>query len=371
METVLFIFKDKPWYLEHIKIKFLKFYKVEYLFLSKNLNFSRKQIIKIINKIVKKKKIKKIFFDVDYTSLIDSNFISSIECKKKIAFSFDTEENLEKIEKILEVFTHFLSAEPKYVKIFNSKTKSIFFPLETNEKLFYKKNIKKKYDVLFFGEAKGDRINYLKELKKLKIKKKIIINSVNKNNNSELNKLINESKIVLNFSKGISKYSKKNFDQFKGRILISGLAGTFCLSEYYSSSKYIFEKPYICFNNPKKMLKIVNKLLINKEKLIKITKSFTRDCKYYSDKNYFPRIKSFLDKENKFLKKELNLNEIINIIKISSKKNNFKIYIKNIFEILSELIEKKNFWNLPVFIPTLFVSFFYFVMNIKKNIKFR
>ena len=61
METVLFIFKDKPWYLEHIKIKFLKFYKVEYLFLSKNLNFSRKQIIKIINKIVKKKKLKKYF----------------------------------------------------------------------------------------------------------------------------------------------------------------------------------------------------------------------------------------------------------------------------------------------------------------------
>ena len=40
---------------------------------------------------------------------------------------------------------------------------------------------------------------------------------------------MNQSKIVLNFSEGINKNSKK-FDQFKGRIIMAGLSGTFCLS---------------------------------------------------------------------------------------------------------------------------------------------
>ena len=59
METVLFIFKDKPWYIEHIKIKFIKFYKLEYFFLSQKLNISRNQIKRLINKKIKKKKSKK------------------------------------------------------------------------------------------------------------------------------------------------------------------------------------------------------------------------------------------------------------------------------------------------------------------------
>ena len=151
MESVLFIFKDKPWYLKHIKIKFIKYYKLEYFFLSQNLNLSRNQIIKLINKNIKKKKIEKTLFDLDYSSFIDANFISNIESKKKIGISFDTEENLEKIEKTLPTFTHFLSAEPKYVKVFNSKIKSIFFPLETSEKIFHKIKIKK-ITILFFLE---------------------------------------------------------------------------------------------------------------------------------------------------------------------------------------------------------------------------
>ena len=120
MESVLFIFKDKPWYIKHIKIKFIKFYKVEYFFISQNLYLSRNQIIKLINKTIKKKKIEKVFFDLDYTSFIDTNFISNIENKKKIGVSFDTEENLEKIEKILPTITHLLSAEPKYAKAFKT-----------------------------------------------------------------------------------------------------------------------------------------------------------------------------------------------------------------------------------------------------------
>lgn len=371
MEKILFIFKDKPWYINHINIKFSKKFKLKYFFLSNNINISRNQIVSRINNIITGYKIKKVFFDVDYTSYIDSNFISKIESENKIGFSFDTEENLEKIQKILSVCTHFLTAEPKFISKFNSKTKSLFFPLETSELIFKNIKIKKKYDILFFGEAKGDRINYLNDIYKFKIRKKILINNKNKKDNTKLNKLINESKIVLNFSKGISKYSENNYDQFKGRILISGLAGTFCLSEKYKSSKYIFKKSYPCFNNSKDLKKTIFNLLVDEIKLKKITNSFVGNCKNYSDKIYINVINKFLNKRNKSKKLEIDLREMMNIVKISSKKNNPKIYIKNIYEILIDLSNSKNSINFLLLISSIIIGIFYFIINIKNNLKYR
>ncbi len=370
MEKILFIFKDQPWYIKHINIKFSKKYKSKNFYLSKNVNISRKQIVSKINNIIKNYEIKKVFFDVDYNSYIDANFISIIESENKIGFSFDTEENLKKIQRILSVCTHFLTAEPKYLNKFNSKTKSLFFPLETSELIFKNLKIKKKYDILFIGEAKGDRINYLNDINNLKIKKKFLINNKNKKNNSKLNKIINESKIVLNFSKGISKYSEKNYDQFKGRILISGLAGTFCLSEKYKSSKYIFKKSYPHFNNSKDLKKIIFNLLVDEKKLKKLTNSFVTSCKNYSDKLYIKVIKKFLNKKNKSKKLEIDLREMLNIFKISSKKNNPKIYIKNVYEILLELKNSKNSINFFLIILNIVIGTFYFVINIKNNIKY-
>ena len=144
MEKILFIFKDKPWYIKHIDIKFSKKYKLKYFFLSRNINISRNEIVSKINFIIKSNEIKKVFFDVDYTSYIDTNFISKIESENKIGFSFDTEENLEKIHRILSVCTHFLTAEPKFLSKFNLRTKSLFFPLETSELIFKNLKIKKK-----------------------------------------------------------------------------------------------------------------------------------------------------------------------------------------------------------------------------------
>ena len=370
MEKILFIFKDKPWYIKHINFKFSKEFKLKYFFLSKNINTSRNQIVGRINNFIKVYGIKKVFFDLDYTSYIDSNFISKIQSENKIGFSFDTEENLEKIQRILSACTHFLTTEPKLIGKFNLKTKSLFFPLETSELIFKNIKTKKKYDILFFGEAKGNRINYLSDINKLKIKKKILINSKNKKNNSRLNKIINESRIVLNFSKGISKYSKKNYDQFKGRILISGLAGTFCLSEKYKSSKYIFKKSYPHFNNSKDLKKIIFNLLVDEKKLKKLTNSFVTDCKNYSDKLYIKVIKKFLNKMNKSKKLEIDLREMLNIFKISSKKNNPKIYIKNVYEILLELKNSKNSINFFLLILNIVIGTFYFVINIKNNIKY-
>lgn len=59
----------------------------------------------------------------------------------------------------------------------------------------------------------------------------------------------------------------------------------------------------------------------------------------------------------------------MNIIKISSKKNNVKIYIKNNFEILTELIKSKKLLNLLVSISIILIGLLYFILNIKRNIK--
>ena len=172
MQKVLFIFKDKPWYFVHIKTKFSKHYKIKHFILSEKKYLSRSQIILKINKIIIRHCIKKVFFDIDYTSYIDQNFVSKIHSENKIAFSFDTEENITKIKKSISVYTHFLTTEPRFTRVFKNKVQCLFFPLETSENLYKKIYLKKKYDILFFGESKGDRVLYLNEINKLKLKKK-------------------------------------------------------------------------------------------------------------------------------------------------------------------------------------------------------
>ena len=366
MERVLFIFKDKPWYINHIKMKFLNHFELKYFFISKKISFSREEIIFLINKIIYKNKIKKVFFDIDYTSYINKNFVSKINSKHKIAFSFDTEENIIKINNSISAFSHFLTAEPKLVKKFEKKIKCFFFPLETSKKYFKKINTKKKYDIFFFGEVKADRKSYIHELRKLRLSKKILINTKNKINDAKLNKIINESKITINFSKGVSKNSNKFYDQFKGRIITSGLAGTFCLSEKYLSSKILFKTNYPSFSNERDMRKKINLLIKKKNYLNNITSLFVKDCNKFSDKIYIKKVLNFLSQKNIFKIYDLDYYEAKDSIKISSKKNNLKIYLKNFKNILLDFF-KKNKTNILNLSLLLILGIIYFFRNLIKR----
>ncbi len=365
MERVLFIFKDKPWYINHIKMKFSQHFEQKYFFISNKINLSREEIIFLINKIINKNKIKKVFFDIDYTSYINKNFVSKINSKYKIAFSFDTEENIIKINKSIGAFSHFLTAEPKLVKKFEKKLKCFFFPLETSEKYFKKMNIKKKYDIFFFGELKADRKLYINELNKLRIRKKILINTKNKISDTKLNKIINKSKITINFSKGINKNSNKFYDQFKGRIITSGLSGTFCLSEKYLSSKILFQKNFPSFSNEKDMIKKINLLIKKKNYLNNITGLFVKDCIKFSDKIYIKKVLNFLNQKNNFKKYVLDFDEAKDLIKISSRKNNLQIYLTNLNNILLDLNKKNKNNILNISLLAIF-GIIYFFKNLMK-----
>jgi len=370
MEVVLFVFKDEPWFKEHIDCKFNKHYKTHYIFLKKIIKLSRCEIIKKINKFILSNKIQNVFFDIDYSSYIDANFISEIKSKNKIMLSFDVEENYKKIRRNLKCFTHLFLCEPKFVyKLKRDGYNPIFFPLETNQKIFYKmKKVKKIYDILFFGELKENRKVYLKYLNKKKFKKNILINKKKEISNYQLNKIINQSRIVLNFSAGANKYSKKEYSQFKGRVLISGLSGTFCLSEKYDSSKYLFKNAYPSFKNIETLNYILEDLLKNEKKLKNLTKNYSISCLKYSDFNYFEKIKNFLSISNKKERLKLSFYETVNVLKISSKNNSLKILIKNFLDIEYYFLNNFGFKNFLLFSIVSILMIIFSTKKILKNV---
>ena len=375
MQNLLFIFKDLPWYHSYIlnKVSF-SYYFNEYI-INNNLNKTSQEISEEINSLIKEKKIEIIFFDFDYTSLIDKFFVNKIICKKKILVSFDPHENYKKIQDSLEYFSHLLIAEPEYAEKLNLLNQNCFyFPLEANEKIFFNKKTKKNIDVLFFGELKADRKIFIEKIKKLNINFHAHINSRQTLDDNALVDLINRSKIVINFSKGVNKYEKNEYYQFKGRILISGMCGTLCLSEYSKGQDLIFKNNYPTFKNSEEMITIIKSLLNNEKKLNILTNNFFSECKMFSDTEYFPKIVKFLSLENNknILDKDDKINHISikNRIKIFSKESTSKVLLKetaNIFKNLKNNLNLKNMY-LIIYLSVIFLPF-WLQSKIKNNKK--
>ena len=101
MEKILFIFKDKPWYLNHIKNKFSKKFRFRALYLSNYIQNTRTNILQLVNNFIIEERIKKVFFDIDYTSfklyfewkvdtLTNSGFMWGVKEGKNYEFPFVT-----------------------------------------------------------------------------------------------------------------------------------------------------------------------------------------------------------------------------------------------------------------------------------------
>ena len=373
MQNVLYIFKDLPWYHSYILNKFsCSYYFNEYI-INNNLNKTSQGISEEINSLIKEKKIEIIFFDFDYTSIIDKFFVNKIICKKKILVSFDPHENYKKIQDSLEYFSHLLIADPEYVEKLSLLNQNCFhFPLEANEKIFFNKKTKKNIDVLFFGELKADRKNFIEKIKKLNINFHSHINSRETLDDNALVDLINRSKIVINFSKGVNKYEKDEYYQFKGKVLISGMCGTLCLSEYSKGQDLIFKNNYPTFKNSEEMITIIKSLLNNEKNLNILTNNFFSECKMFSDTEYFSKIVKFLSLQNNknILDKDDKINHISikNRIKIFSKESTSKVLLKetaNIFKNLKNNLSLKNMY-LIIYLSVIFLPF-WLQSKIKNN----
>ena len=306
VETILIIFKQPRWPQEFIISKFSQNYKVEHIFISNLLKKSNKEIIKLINTTIKNKKISIALFEGDHISIINFDFINSIEVKKKGLILYD-DFMYHGINAITGKACDFiLSACPHSSLKFKKKGyQSFFMPMESDGNIFKKyENIKKKNDVLFFGDANRHRMPYINYIRNNNISiKHVHQNQPTTKTHHDLAKLINESKIVINFSKaeflkrvyfGSKKY--KNYYQFKGRIYQTGLCGTACITEYSPAHDLIFkDDELISFKTKEECVKILKKILNDSKTLENYSKKFHQKCLEFDDKNYIKKIIQFLE----------------------------------------------------------------------------
>ena len=171
-------------------------------------------------------------------------------------------------------------------------------------------NDKKEIDVLFYGHITPDRRNILDYIVKEGINLKNIGHEGNVTGlpKDELLKLISKSKIVLELSKSRTSFVKnyasesiyKFYYLYKGKIIIAGLKGAACVSEYSPGTELLFSKDEVAtFFTKEECVKILKKLLNNKELLEKYTNKFTSKVyNLYADKKNFEPIYKAIEKPN-------------------------------------------------------------------------
>ena len=128
-------------------------------FLDQNYHLSKKQIIKKINEIIKNQNINFGFFQGDYLSLIDYDFIKKINLKKKYLYLTDDFDMHEVNTLTALACDGIISACPISVFKYKEKNLNAYFALhESNERIYKNLDIQKDIDVIFFGALKANRI---------------------------------------------------------------------------------------------------------------------------------------------------------------------------------------------------------------------
>ena len=390
VETILIIFKQPRWPQEFIISKFSQNYKVEHIFISNLLKKSNKEIIKLINTTIKNKKISIALFEGDHISIINFDFINSIEAKKKGLILYDDFMYHETNAITGKACNFILSGCPHSSLKFKKKGhQSMFIPMESDGNIFKKyENIQKKNDVLFFGDANRHRrpyINYIRD-------NGINIKHVSRENpetrsHHDLVRLINESKIVINFSKseflkstyfGSKKY--KNYYQFKGRIYQTGLCGTACVTEYSPSHDLIFKNDeLISFKTKEECVKILKKILNDSRVLENYSKKFHQKCLEFDDKNYIKKIIQFLEsikfnsanvKTSKYFPFWYKWIFIKQRLWLRYRNGNFTSFFKEVYDII--FLSKNNSFLGYLLFPlyTLFYSLIYLIRWPLKKLRF-
>jgi len=300
-KKVLILFKY-PWHWNKFMInKISKFYDVEHLYVDKIKDKNFSEITEEINNFIKSKKIEIVFFDVDYFRFINFYFIEKIKNVKKILMTFDDYE-LHEINSLTAFACDLvLSFCPLSVLKYKEKGfQAHQMILEGDGNIFKNHNKKKEIDVLFFGGLSSDRENILDFIKKNGVSVVTVgKESGNFVSDEELSRIISRSKIVLNLSKStwgaVRNYpSDKLYEyyyQFKGRVVIAGLCGTACVSEFFPTCDLLFGKNTVpTFYSKEECLNILKKILSDKNILDSHTNKLSSICQnlYEDKKNFTP-----------------------------------------------------------------------------------
>jgi len=313
-KTVLLIFKyPRAWNIDVVN-RFSNYYDTEHLYISDYNNKNFAEIVDDINNLIKSKNIEIVVFDVDYFKFINFFFIEKINGKKKIIVTGDDFDQHEMHSITACICDLVLSHCPLSVLKFKEKGHEAYM---INFEISNIKNNKnqKEIDVLFFGNVTQDRKEFLDYL----VREDIPLKNVGHQEHvvglpkDELIKLISKSKIILNFSKSrtdsVLNYSSESIYrfhyQFKGRVTLSGLIGTLCVSEYSPGQEIIFKEDELpTFFTKEECVKILKKLLTNNELLEKYTNKFTAKVHELWDdkKNFEPIYKAIEKTENRRVK---------------------------------------------------------------------
>ena len=308
------IFKyPRAWNIDVVN-RFSHYYDTEHLYISDYNNKNFAEIVDDINNLIKSKNIEIVVFDVDYFKFINFFFIEKINGKKKIIVTGDDFDQHEMHSITACICDLVLSHCPLSVLKFKEKGHEAYM---INFEISNIKNNKnqKEIDVLFFGNETQDRKEFLDYL----VREDIPLKNVGHQEHvvglpkDELIKLISKSKIILNFSKSrtdsVLNYSSESIYrfhyQFKGRVTLSGLIGTLCVSEYSPGQEIIFKEYELpTFFTKEECVKILKKLLTNNELLEKYTNKFTAKVHELWDdkKNFEPIYKAIEKTENRRVK---------------------------------------------------------------------
>ena len=309
-KKVLIIFKYAHQWNLNVIDKFSNYYDTEFLYISnfKNRNFT--ETVNDINNLIKSKNIEIVVFDVDYFRFINFFFIKKINSKKKIIMIGDDSDQHEFHAITANACDLVLNSDPLAVLKYKEKGYEAFFLHFESSKLSKNNESKKEIDVLFYGHITPDRKIILDYI----AKEGISLKNVGHEDNitmlpqDKLLNLISKSKIVLNLSKTRStvllNYASESvykfYYQFKGKLMVAGLHGAACVSEYSPGQALLFSEEEVpTFFTKEECAKILKKLLNNNELLAKYTNKFTsKECDLFEEKKSFEIIYNAIKKSN-------------------------------------------------------------------------
>ena len=309
-KKVLIVFKYPHGWNNQVIKKFSNYYDIEHLYINDLENINFKEVVNKINNLIKSKNIEIVVFDADYFKFINYFFIERISCKKKILWTGDDFELHAMNSITASACDLVLSTCPLSVFKYKEKGYEAYITHGESGQIQNNKNQIKAIDVLFFGALTSDRNDILSYI----TSKGIVLTNVGHKEGTtglpenELKKLISKSKIILNLSKtrssSVGNFTSENIYKFyyqtKGRIIMAGMNGVLCVSEYSPFQDLLFKNDEVpTFFSKEECVKVLSQLLNDDELLAKSTDKFTLKIhELFEDKKSFKLIYDAVEKTN-------------------------------------------------------------------------
>ena len=382
MKKILLVFKDKKkitknheFWNDKLSLK----YQVQNFFIEDNLNYTNLEIVNILNSLIKENNISYTIIEGDHNSIFDKFLIDKITSQTLKGLFLGDDNEWHDVNKVNSFSCDFvLTACPiSELKFKEYGIKSLFTPIEANGNIWKNYSQQKDIDVLYFGRMKEIRKKYLDQLSSSGINV-MSVDPYNElsNTNIKLAKLINRSKIILNFSKSgpITRFWNRNkiFDywyNFKGRIYMTSFCNSLCITEYDPAASLLYDKEELPqFNNIKECTMLIKKFLNDNELLNMTTKKFFDKGQSFIDSNHINKIENFFSSIKVEEKRKITLQywyifiHLNQSFRLRFKKKLFKSIINQFFEnfVIYKKLNYKDYLFLNILSLGIFLRYFLF-----------